>query len=137
MPGGPAIKVQTPEALAPTKWQVRLRHRCDVVNCNFRAVEIPEVVSFNPVMLTPRPGELADALRDSLRERYATPHPCRSCRRDAAVSSIGEEDPPPMFIVCHVRRGHGPVGGQWAQTRMNVTERVEVRGEQYRLHSIV
>ena len=130
------LKSQSPQVLACTEWQVWQRHRCDAMECNLQGIEISTAAYFNPVMLTPQPGELADALRDTLRRQYAAPHPCLSCGQDAEVASLGEEGPPPKVIVCHVRRGQGPVGGQWDRTRVNFTERVEVRAEQYRLRSI-
>ena len=101
MPG--VLRVQTPEALAPTRGEARVRHRCDQVGCNFQSVEIPTVISRNPVMLTPRPGELANAHRVSLRGQDAAPRPCPSCARDASFTFVGDAYPPPVFFVCHVR----------------------------------
>ena len=129
------LKVQTPDALGPTRWEARIRHRCDRLGCNFQSLEIPTVASRNPIMMTPQLGELADALRDSLHRQDTAPHPCPSCSRDASLTSVGDTDLLPPFLICHLRRGHGPSGGQWNWTRVKFTDRIEVRRTWYRLQS--
>ena len=99
-------------------------------------MEIPTVASRNPVMMTPRPGELADALQEALNRQDAAPHPCPSCSRDTSLTSVGDTDPLPPFLICHLRRGDGPSGGQRDRTKVNFTDRIEVRRTWYHLNSI-
>ena len=128
------LKVQTPEALGPIRWEAKRRHRCDHPNCHFQSVEIPNDASRNPVMMPPQPGELAGALRDSLHRQDTAPHLCPSCSRDASLRSVGDTDPLPPFLICHLRRGDGPSGGQ--RDRVNFSDQIEVRRTWYRLQPV-
>ena len=77
----------------------------------FQSVEIPIVTSRNPIMLNPRPGELADALRDSVHRQDAAPHPCPSCSRDASLTSVDAQTPSHHSSYATFEGGMGPTGG--------------------------